>query len=300
MPGGFGELSGEVKDGVLFLSFVIPGKNMDGSDVVDLAGFKILKSCVTCKGTFELFKEIRLDEDKGFALVKNRVYVYDDNVVAGQKYSYKVTPFTSKGSFGETSKVYTIQWQEPPSKPEGTIAVKEDDGRVELSWPMEQGFSYNVYRHDNGAYPLFPMNKVLLTKPFFADSGLKNGDTYTYEIRKVEVRDKKRWEGEGVRVDAVPRDRTAPSVPRGVRAEKRGSLVQVSWQGSVDKDLAGYNVYRIVGKTELKLTPTPTGETQFIDHSVGEHRYLSYYVTSIDFSGNESEPSREVIVILKE
>ncbi len=46
MLGGVGEISGEVKDGVLFLSFPLPTKNIDGTDVVDLAGFKILKSCV--------------------------------------------------------------------------------------------------------------------------------------------------------------------------------------------------------------------------------------------------------------
>jgi hypothetical protein len=300
VPGGIGDMSGEIKDGALFLSFAIPTKNMDGSDAVDLAGFKVLKSCVSCGGTFEMFKEIHLEEEKGFTISRNKVYIYDDNLAHGNTYSYMVKPFTSRGALGDSSKVFSIQWQDPPDRPGGTITVKENDGRIELSWPPEQGFSYNVYRHDNGTYPLFPVNNDLLTKPFFVDAGLKNGQKYTYEIRKVKVVEKKNWEGEGLRVEAIPKDLTPPSVPRGIKAEKRGSIVQVSWLENTESDIAGYNVYRIVGRSEQKLTRTPLSENQFIDHSIGGHRFLSYYVTSVDLSGNESEPSREIIIIVKE
>jgi hypothetical protein len=300
VPAGIVELSGEVKDGVLFLSFAKPTKNMDGSDVVDLAGFKVLKSCVSCGGTFETFKEIRLDEDKGFTIMRNKVYIYDDNLVSGQKYSYTVAPFTSKGTFGDSSKAFAIEWQNPPAKPAGTVAVIVNDGSVELSWLPEPGFSYNVYRHDDGTYPLFPANKDLLTKAFFVDTGLKNGHKYTYEVRKVKVVEKKSWEGEGLRVEVTPMDLTPPSVPRGVQADKRGSVVQVTWLQNKEGDIAGYNVYRVIGRSEQKLTKTPLKDTQFVDHSVGDNRYLSYYVTAVDLSGNESEPSREIIIILKE
>jgi len=74
----------------------------------------------------------------------------------------------------------------------------------------------------------------------------------------------------------------------------------VSWLENTEGDIAGYNVYRIVGRSEQKLTRTPVRGTQFIDQSLGEHRFLSYYVTSVDLSGNESEPSREIIIIVKE
>jgi fibronectin type 3 domain-containing protein len=111
---------------------------------------------------------------------------------------------------------------------------------------------------------------------------------------------KKNLEGEGLRVEATPKDLTPPSAPRNVKAEKRGSVVQVSWLQNKEDDLAGYNVYRVTGRSEQKLTKTPTKDTVFIDHTIGDNRYLSYYVTSVDLSGNESEQSREAIIILKE
>lgn len=298
--GGVGDVSGEVKDGVLFLSFALPTKNMDGSEVVDLAGFKILRSCVSCEEAFETFKEIRLEEEKGFTISGNKVFIYDDTLVSGYLYSYKVMPFTSRGVMGDSSKVFTIQWQDPPSRPAGNINVKESDGRIELSWPKEDGFFYNVYRYDNGSYPLFPINKDLLSRSLFVDSGLINGQRYMYEIRKVKVVEKRKWEGEGLRVEATPKDLTPPSIPQGIKAEKRGSIVEVSWLKNTENDLAGYNVYRVIGRSEQKLTKIPTKETQFIDHSLGSNRFVSYYVTSVDISGNESEPSREIIIIVKE
>ena len=89
---------------MLFLSFTIPTKNIDGSDVVDLAGFKILKSCVSCEETFETFKEVRLEEEKGFTIARNKVFIYDDNLVNGYRYSYMVKPFTTRGALGDSSK----------------------------------------------------------------------------------------------------------------------------------------------------------------------------------------------------
>jgi hypothetical protein len=255
---------------------------------------------VSCGGSFEPFKEIRLDDDKGFAVVRNRIYIYDDQLSNGYRYEYKVYPFTARGVLGDPSKIYSIQWQEPPAKPAGTITIKEKDGGIELSWPSEQGFMYNIYRYDNGGYQLFPINKDPLTSSFFIDSGLKNGRTYTYEIRKVKVVEKKNWEGEGLRVQATPKDLTPPSAPRNVKAEKRGSVVQISWLENKEGDIVGYNVYRVIGRSEQKLTKTPTKDTVFIDHGIGDNRYLSYYVTSVDLSGNESEQSRETIIILKE
>ena len=38
----------------------------------------------------------------------------------------------------------------------------------------------------------------------------------------------------------------------------------------------------------------------FLDNNTPDIRYVSYYVVAVDESGNESTPSREVIVILKE
>lgn len=300
LPGGINDLSGEVRDGLLFLSFSVPAKNKDGSAIKDLAGFKIVKSCGSCIGaSFEPFKDLSLDAAQGYVIYEGRIYVYDDDLANGYQYAYKVYPYTKKGTRGDASNTFTIKWEQPPGVP-GDISVKEDDGRIELTWRKEDGTSYNVYRYDGDIYPIFPINKNPLTTPYFVDSGLENGKVYSYEVRKVQLKGGLRTEGEGVKVKAIPKDSTPPASPLGVKAEKMAEGVQITWKAGQEKDLEGYNVYRIgAGKAE-KINSLPVKENMFADNDIPDIRYVSYYTTAVDGAGNESNPSREVIIILKE
>lgn len=299
-PAGISDLSGTVKDGVLFLSFSVPALNTDTTEAKDLGGFRILKTCGSCvAGTFELFKDIRLEENKGYTLYDNRIYIYDEDLTNGLKYSYKVYPYTKRGTLGDASNVFSIVWETPPDLPRN-VSAKEDDGRIEFSWSREEGFLYNVYRYENGAYPLFSLNKNPLAVSLYADSGLENGKKYRYEVRKARVKGGVQWEGEGVRLDVMPKDKTPPTVPLDVKAERKGNTVVITWKESPDKDLAGYNIYRIGVGTAKRLNTELTRDTAFIDPVVPDLRYVSYYVTSVDTSGNESGQSRELVVILRE
>jgi hypothetical protein len=299
LVGGINDLSGEVKDGVLFLSFTAPRKNKDGSEIQDLGGFRVFKSCGTCSGTFEPFKNISLEETKGYAIDRGRLYIYDDDVMNGFEYGYKVYPYTKKGTRGDPSNTFTIKWERPPDAPKD-VTVSVDDGRVELRWPKEEGYFYNVYRYSDNVYPLFALNPARLAADFFMDSGLMNGKRYTYEIRKVQEKGGIFREGEGVKIEATPIDKTPPAVPAMVKAVKKGNLVSITWKENTEKDFAGYNVYRIVSGSAEKINKTPFKENFFLDQKVPNERFVSYHVTSLDEAGNESEPSQESIVILKE
>ena len=109
-----------------------------------------------------------------------------------------------------------------------------------------------------------------------------------------------RWEGQGATVEATPQDRTPPDIPRNLLAEKKDGGVMISWQKNTEPDLLGYNIYRIGPGERVKLNEEPLTEPQFFDASPGTQRYISYYVTAVDRAGNESGPSREIVVILKE
>ncbi|HOE16738.1 MAG TPA: fibronectin type III domain-containing protein [Syntrophorhabdaceae bacterium] len=299
-PAGINDLSGAVKDGVLFLSFSSPALKADTAETKDIAGFKVLKTCGSCiAGTFEPFKDIRLDERKGYALYDNRIYVYDEDLTGGLQYSYKIHPYTKRGTVGDASNVFSIKWETPPDQPRN-VSAKEDDGRAELSWSREEGLLYNVYRYENGVYPLLPLNKIPLSVTLYVDSGLENGKRYRYAVRKVRVKGGVQWEGEGVVLDVVPKDKTPPTVPLDMKAEWKGNTVVINWREPPDKDLAGYNVYRIGAGTAKKLNTELTRDALYIDAAVPDLRYVSYFVTSVDTSGNESGQSRELIVILRE
>ena len=299
LAGGINDLSGEVKDGVLFLSFSIPQKNKDGSEIKDLAGFRIFKSCGTCSGTFEPFKNIFLDDQKGYTIERGRLYIYDDDLTHDVEYGYRLYPYTRKGTMGDVSNTYVITWLRPPDPPKG-LTVSTDDGLVELKWQDEAEFSYNVYRYRNNTYPLFPLNESRLSTSMFLDADLSNNVEYMYEVRKVRQIEGIFREGAGTKVTAMPVDKTPPRIPGEVEAEKRGNAVLITWKENTDNDLAGYNIYRVIGGEQEKINKDTSKDNSYLDQRTPNERFVSYTVTAIDKAGNESDFSRESIVILKE
>ena len=293
------DLRGEVKDGVLFLSFVMPGK-VDTTEPKGLAGFKALRSCTGCGGGLEFWREIRLTDKTGYTIHKGRLYFYDDDLEEGRDYVYQVIPYTDEGMTGASSNTYSIKWERTP-KPPKPVSAKADDRRVDLSWNEEQGVFYNVYRFDDGTYPIEPLNKLILSMTLFTDRTVQNGKRYKYEVRSVRLAGSMRWEGEGTAVEAIPEDKTAPAPPGNLKAVKKEGGVMVSWEKNAEEDFLGYTIYRTgVGKPE-KLNKEPLKDTEFLDTTVpASLRYVSYYVTAVDRAGNESGPSRELIIMLRE
>ena len=299
IPTGIGDLRGDVKDGVLFISFSIPTKNMDGTDIKDLVGFRILKSCGGCGGGFEVWKNIALTDKRGYTIRSNRLYTYDDDLRQGFDYAYKVYAYTVKNVEGGASNVFSVKWQKPPAPPKEVVATPED-GRVFLSWKKEDELSYNVYRPEKDVYPLFPVNLSPLTASQFTDANLRNGQQYLYEVRAIRVENGVPYEGEGTTVLATPEKQTPPAPPGGLQLEKKDRTVILTWAANTESDVAGYNVYRVFRGKAQKINAGILKEPRFVDSNPGSEPYLTYYVTAVDDKGRESAPSKEEFVILAE
>jgi len=299
IPEEIKDLTGEVKDGVLFLSFSIPKKNKDGSEIKNLEGFRMYKGCGGCFGVFELLKDIKIDSQYGYTIYGGRMFIFDDDLKKGQIYSYKVVPYTKNITRGGDSNIYTIKWDDVPEPPSGFMKREEDEA-IELEWKKEDGVLYNIYRRIDNTYPLFPINNKPLAVSKYRDSGLINNKRYMYEIRAVREKDGMLWEGEGSKIEATPRDNVPPGVPMDVKAELRDTSIVLTWRWGTEKDLKGYYIYRINGAVTERLTKEPIRTNTFIDYKLPKGRYLSYYITSIDMNGNESGPSQEQIIMLKD
>ena len=294
------DFKGEVTDGVLFLSFVMPERKAEVSGPGVLAGIKVLKSCTGCGGRLEPLREIRLTDETGYTIHNGRLYFYDDDLKEGQEYAYQVVPYTDRGVQGAASGVYSIKWERVP-KPPAQFSARADDRRVDLTWSEEEKVFYNVYRFEDDVYPLEPINKLLLSMTLFSDRAVQNGKRYRYEVRSVRLAGTMRWEGEGKAVEVVPEDKTPPAPPRTLKGVKQGNDVLISWEKNAEEDFLGYTIYRVGADKPEKLNQEPLREPEFLDKSVPETlRYVSYYVTALDRTGNESGPSRELIIMLRE
>ncbi|MFI5252975.1 MAG: T9SS type A sorting domain-containing protein [Bacteroidota bacterium] len=91
-------------------------------------------------------------------------------------------------------------------------------------------------------------------------------------------------------------DNLAPHTPTGLSIAVTASGVSLHWDPPVDSDFQYFAIYR-TPNVGLRLPPisppqrigTTTG-TSFVDHPGTSAQYL-YYITAVDFSGNESKPS---------
>ncbi|MHB8110640.1 MAG: fibronectin type III domain-containing protein [Syntrophorhabdaceae bacterium] len=299
--GVIADLKAEAKDGMVFLSFtplaaLTPDKK--GENGPKITGYRIAKGCGTCLGDLRPLRTIILDEGRGYTIAGGRIFFYDDDIIPGNEYAYTVYPLTAMGTRGEGSNTAVILWKQPPVPP-AQVKVAEGDSRVEISWTKDEGYLYNIYRYDDGIYPIFPLNPRPVSGALHMDAGLTNGKTYVYEVRRVKESEPA-IEGEGTKATAVPRDKTAPGIPIALKAKKEGKAIVLTFEANTEPDFAGYNIYRIMGSQAQKVNTEPVKENKFIDRNPPDYRFVAYHVTAVDKAGNESSPSQEAVVLMKE
>ena len=85
-------------------------------------------------------------------------------------------------------------------------------------------------------------------------------------------------------LDAAP-----PATPTSVAANLVSGGVQVTWAANTEPDLAGYHVYRAVtAGVWTRLTSSPITQNSYLDAAAPDSSTISYAVTSVDATGNES------------
>jgi hypothetical protein len=92
-------------------------------------------------------------------------------------------------------------------------------------------------------------------------------------------------------------DNLHPTAPQGLMAVQNGASVILQWLSAVDEDFNYHNVYRENLDTIDSANVFTTVDSFFVDLDIPTGSW-QYYVTAVDSSGNESDPSETVSVIL--
>ncbi len=96
-------------------------------------------------------------------------------------------------------------------------------------------------------------------------------------------------------------DNLSPPPPTGINESVANNIVRLGWQLSPAKDFDYFAVYKgtTPGFDPHATTPvTKTSDTSFVDQNVQAGATYYYYVTAFDFSGNESDLSSRVEVLV--
>lgn len=182
------------------------------------------------------------------------------------------------------------------------LTTNVNDRRVNLSWNTENAWSdtaYDIFKQNPGTSTFFLLNTVAGNS--FSDQNLNNGEEYCYYIvehaKYINPQAEQNIINYSQQICAIPEDNTAPCKPiitANANCETR--IIEVNFTDSA------FVCATDVEKYYLYFSSSMMGEFTRTDSvSVGSNSFSytndakgisgCYYVTSVDFNGNESNRS---------
>ena len=208
----------------------------------------------------------------------------------GQPAILVITAWNRAGRDGGYSNQVPIQPLQSPGSPSLREPAVTAQG-VALTWsPADLAEEYRIERagSEEGAFETLGR----LAAHSFLDRTVAWGDPHRYRLRPYRMSDAGWIEGPlSETVSVTPIDTFAPQPPRGLRAVRTATTVELSWLPVEEEAIAGYRVYRGGAVLEQLVTGT-----SFSDDTAAVDAAYEYEVTVVDANGNESAAEEMVAV----
>lgn len=229
----------------------------------------------------------------------------DNNVAVDINYFYYVTTI-NEGGFESLPSLAVLGFAKDSTPPAvvAELSAKIVEADINLTWAGVADadlLGYRIYRTMKpNSLDWALLHKNPLPQAKFVDRLDKNLSRYPYYYRVTAVDTHFNESQPSVPVKVQLPDITPPGVPSVTGYTVKDQKVALNWRPIASYDLAGYNVYRQVGGKQMKLTATPLQLPTFVDQTPPVGKSLSYAVTAIDQTGNESQPSARINVVAKD
>lgn len=152
---------------------------------------------------------------------------------------------------------------------------------------------FRVYRSATGKPGSFTL-LADVTDTEYRDTSFDFGKTYYYNVRAAFGKPGQLAMSEpSATAKITPRDTFPPAPPEGLSSIYSAGAVEVIWTANTETDLAGYNVYRLENGTPQRLNKELLKTPVYRDATAAANVTLTYDVTAVDLSGNESKPSKQ-------
>ena len=159
--------------------------------------------------------------------------------------------------------------------------------------PVRDLAGYRIYRSSVGPTGPFELRGETPASPF-RDSQFEFGQTYYYQVSALFGQPGHLAMSVASPAIAVkPRDIFPPAPPQGLQGTYSAGAVELVWTANTEPDLAGYNVYRLDNQAPQRMNKELLRTPIFRDTSAVPGMTLTYYVTAVDLSGNESKASQK-------
>ena len=189
------------------------------------------------------------------------------------------------------------------AEPVGSVQCTVTEKAVEVQFspptrtlsgePIHDLAGYRIFRSLTGQAASFELLGETATSPY-RDSQFEFGKTYDYQVRSVSGKPGHvAMSDASPAVKVTPRDVFPPAPPQGLQSIYSAGAVELVWTANTEPDLAGYNVYRLENQTAQRVNKELLRTPIFRDATAAPGKTLTYYVTAVDLSGNESKASQK-------
>lgn len=222
---------------------------------------------------------------------------YTDTAVAVDvNYFYYVTAIND-GGFESIPSLAVLGFAKDATPPAVVAQLNASvvEANINLSWTKVEDADLRGYRVYRTMKPesldWVLLNQQPLVELTFADALTKNLSRYPYYYRVTAVDIHHNESAPSVVVKVQLPDVTAPQTPILSEHVMKNEQVILNWRPVVVYDIAGYNVYRSQGAVTQKLTATLLPLPTFVDQTAPVGEKVSYTLTAVDQTGNESASS---------
>lgn len=296
----------------IILRWDVPKRNVDGSVLKDISGFKVYKKierigeeCEDCPEQKAMPINIDFQNPVNATIGEDEVVFTDKDVNLGHTYTYSVTVYNLTGREGRPSEDVVVVFGDPPPAPEALRATVEEKG-VRLEWIPPGRLaglrSYSIYR--GASRDVDTMQSVGRTKwaeTYFVDESVEPKKTYFYVVRSIKM-------NRGVALESdpssivevfVPSRRVKP--PENVAVASAPGGIRILWDAvSLEDSILEYNVYRSeAGGMFTRLNDNPLPDPGFLDKNVRRGYTYRYAVTAFPKGNPEEESSKSASEALK-
>jgi hypothetical protein len=216
----------------------------------------------------------------------------------GQEVSFRVRLFSHKGRDSGWSEPAALKVVPPLETPSGFRAEAVAEG-VRLAWTGPREPAEVTFRIRRGTAKGAAAEVATVRGRGWVDTDTRFGETYEYSLQAVILADPVRAEGAASPpLQITPIDRFPPAVPKGLTGMAASSSIELSWDPNGESDLRGYNVYRASGDQAWQRVAEAAAVPSYSDRDVKPSIVYRYAVSSVDLSGNESDRSETVEVMV--
>ncbi len=231
---------------------------------------------------------------------------FDTLEFAGQniRLRYAVRFVNTSGSKAAFSNFLLIEPTAKVANAASLSPVRVTQDELQISWKIPitnidgstpaNIIGFNLYRAKADETPAKLLNSTAISGNEFKDKNFDFGSNYKYFVRTVSLGTNAEpiESQESNIVEIIPKDIFAPNPPEGITLAASPNTISIFFATNIEKDIAGYKIYRSTDKVDWQLLTDKLLETNtFQDSKVESGKTYYYYLIAVDKFGNESEKS---------